>query len=94
MFPYEVVINWKLLNNNHRPYCIIDYMEYHRMYFSKGLCNEAEVFACNTVKVILLSDAMFEIVLLFEIMPARNKLYNNVSGGVEEIFAYYCINFF
>ena len=64
------------------------------MYFSKGLCNEAEVFACNTVKVILLSDAMFEIVLLFEIMPARNKLYNNVSEGVEEIFAYYYINFF
>ena len=64
------------------------------MYFSKGLCNEAEVFACNTVKVILVSDAMLEIVLLFEIMPARNRLYNNVSEGVEEIFAYYCINFF
>ena len=37
---------------------------------------------------------MFEIVLLFEIMPARNRLYNNVSEGVEEIFAYYYINFF
>ena len=64
------------------------------MYFSKGLCNEAEVFACNTVKVILLSDEMFEIILLFEIMPVQNRLYNNVRGGVEEIFAYYCINFF
>ena len=64
------------------------------MYFSKGLCNEVEVFACNTVKVILLSDEMFEIILLFEIMPVQNRLYNNVSGGVEEIFAYYCINLF
>ena len=64
------------------------------MHLSKDLCNEAEVFVCNTVKVILLSDEMFEILLLFEIMPVQSRLYNNASEGLEEIFAYYRINFF
>ena len=64
------------------------------MYLSKDLCNEAEVFACNTVKVILLSDEMFEIILILEMVPVRNRLHNNASEGLEETFAYYCINFF
>ena len=40
------------------------------MYFSKGLCNEAEVFACNIVKVILLPDEMLGIILILEMVPA------------------------
>ena len=64
------------------------------MYFSKGLCNEAGVFACNTVKVILLSDEMLGITLLLGMVPVQNRLYSNVGGDLEEIFAYYRINFF
>ncbi len=64
------------------------------MYFSKGLCNEAEIFVCSTVKVTLLSGEMLEILLILEMVPAQNKLYSNVGGDLEEIFAYYRINFF
>lgn len=64
------------------------------MYFSKGLCNEAGAFACNTVKVILLSDEMLGITLLLGMVPVQNRLYSNAGGGLEEIFAYYRINFF
>ena len=64
------------------------------MYFSKGLCNEAGAFACNTVKVILLSDEMLGITLLLGMVPVQNRLYSNAGGDLEEIFAYYRINSF